>query len=91
VSTVAHLAGGLLDGIRVDENGNYLVSHWEGALFRVSPAGDVVELLGSVAPGSNNADFEYIEEKNLLLVPTFFGNNVVAYELSGEDLDLERE
>ena len=84
VNTIAHLAGGLLDGIRVDNRGNYLVSHWEGALFCVSPAGDVVELLDHGADGSYNADFEYVKERNLLLVPTFFGNSVVAYTLTEE-------
>jgi hypothetical protein len=28
------------------------------------------------------ADIEYIADKKLLLVPTFFKNKVVAYELS---------
>jgi len=29
----------------------------------------------------NAADFEYIPDKNLHMVPTFFANTVVAYQL----------
>jgi hypothetical protein len=29
----------------------------------------------------NTADIEFIEDKDLLLVPTFFDNRVVAYTL----------
>ena len=45
VRTVADLGTGIIDGIESDANGNLLVSHFEGRLFRVTPAGEVTKLL----------------------------------------------
>lgn len=81
VSTAACLGAGVVDGIRVDNDGNYLVSHWEGQLYIVSPQGEVIEILDTMEEGLNCADFEFIKEKNLLIIPTFVGNKVVAYRL----------
>jgi hypothetical protein len=72
----------VLDGIAVDREGNYLVSHWEGQLYRVTPSGEVVEILDLMPLGLNTAAFEYLPEQNLLVLPTFGGNQVVAYRLS---------
>ena len=82
--TIACLGAGVIDGIRVDPNGNYLVSHWEGKVYRISPEGDVVEILDVRDEGINLADFEFIKENNLLVVPTFTGNKVVAYRLGAD-------
>ncbi len=82
VRTVTCLGAGVVDGIRPDGEGNYLVSRWEGKVFRVSPSGDVVEILDTIGSGLNTADFEYIPEKRLLIIPTFLGNNVVAYRMT---------
>ncbi len=81
ISTIACLGAGVVDGIRVDNDGNYLVSHWEGQTYIVTPQGDVTEILDTMAEGLNDADFEFIKEKNLLIIPTFVGNKVVAYRL----------
>ena len=82
VSLIAQLGARIVDGIRSDGAGNYLVSHWEGQLYRVSPGGEVVELLDTQAEGLNCADFEYIADRNLVVIPTFMGNRVVAYRLT---------
>ena len=82
VNTIACLGAGVVDGIRVDNDGNYIVSHWEGQVYLISPSGEVVEILDTMNAGLNAADFEFIKEKNLLVVPTFLGNKVVAYELA---------
>jgi sugar lactone lactonase YvrE len=81
VRTLTSLGAGVVDGIRLDGAGNYLVSRWEGQVYRVSPSGDVVELLDATGTGLNTADFEFVAEKNLLIIPTFLGNKVVAYRL----------
>ena len=39
----------------------------------------MVDLTGT---GLNSADFEFIKQRNLLVIPTFMGNKGVAYELS---------
>jgi len=81
VRDIVSLGAGVLDGIRVDNRGNFLVSHWEGQTYVVSPMGEIVEVLDTMPEQINSADFEYIRERNLLLIPTFVDNRVVAYRL----------
>jgi len=71
------------DGIEAIGDGTYLVSGWNGRIQLVNPAtGKVSVLLDTRADSVSAADIEYIPEKRLLLIPTFFKNSVVAYELS---------
>lgn len=79
---IACFGAGVIDGIRLDNDGNYLVSKWDGQVFSVSPDGDVVEIVDTMADGLNTADFEYLPEQNLLVIPTFLGNKVVAYRVN---------
>jgi sugar lactone lactonase YvrE len=83
---IACFGAGVIDGIRLDNDGNYIVSKWDGQVYTVSPDGDVVEILDIMPEGLNAADFEYLPEQNLLVIPTFLGNKVVAYRInySGE-------
>ncbi len=84
VSRIVSLAPRIIDGIRVDNAGNYLVSHWEGQLYRITPSGEITELLDLLPEGLNIADFEYIKDQRLLVIPTFLGNKIVAYKLEEE-------
>jgi outer membrane protein assembly factor BamB len=68
------------DGIERYGDG-WLVSNWNGEVHHVSATGAVWEILDSQEAKLNTADIEVIEEKNLLLIPTFFGNGVTAYEM----------
>lgn len=70
------------DGIEALEEGGYLVSCWDGVVHYVSPEWKNTVLLDTRADTVSAADIEYIAEKRLLLVPTFFKNTVVAYEVS---------
>jgi sugar lactone lactonase YvrE len=81
ITKVTSLGAGVIDGIRVDNDGNYLVSHWAGQVYQVSPDGQVVEILDLMGERLNTADFEFIRERDLLVIPTFLGNRVVAYRL----------
>ena len=81
ITDIVCLGAGVIDGIRVDNEGNLLVSHWEGQVYMIYPTGEVVEVLDIMDQGLNTADFEFIKEKNLLIIPTFMGNKVVAYTL----------
>jgi hypothetical protein len=65
----------------VDSHGNYLVSHWEGQLYRISPDGRVLEILDALPEGWNTADFEYLPEEGILLIPTFLDNRVRAIQI----------
>jgi len=81
VRNVVCLGAGIIDGIRVTEEGNYLVSHWGGQVYEVSPSGEVVELLDTMGQKLNVADFEFLPDRNLLLAPTYMGNRVSAYSV----------
>jgi hypothetical protein len=59
----------------------FLVSNWNGQVYHISAGGEVTLLLDSQEAKLNAADIEVIADKNLLLVPTFFGNTVTAYQL----------
>jgi len=78
---IASTGTGIVIGIRVDDTGDYLVSHWEGPTFRISPRGEIVEILDPSPQGWNVADFELVVEEGMLIVPTFYGNRVVCYTL----------
>ncbi len=81
VTTILSLGTGIIDGMRVDERGNFLVSHWEGQLYRISPEGELVEIMDAMPERWNVADFEYLPEQKLLLIPTFLGNQVRAVRI----------
>lgn len=70
------------DGVESIGNGEYLVSSWNGMVHHIGSDGKRTTVLDTRADSVNAADIEYIREKNLLLVPAFFKNKVVAYELS---------
>ncbi len=75
---ILSFGAGILDGIRVDEGGNFLISHWEGKVYRISPVGELVEILDAAPQRWNTADFEYLTKERLLLIPTFTDNRVRA-------------
>jgi sugar lactone lactonase YvrE len=81
VGRIACLGGGVIDGIRVTGEGVYIVSHWEGQTYLVTPTGDVTQIGDTMSEGLNAADFEYVANERLLIVPTFLGNKVVAYRI----------
>lgn len=58
-----------------------IVSNWNGQVYHIAPDGETTLLLDSQEAKLNSADIEIISDKNLLLVPTFFGNGVTAYTL----------
>lgn len=74
-----NLEGG--DGIVYIGNGAYLTSSWAGAIFHISAEGTVTQLLDTESKKMNTADFDYSSDDNLLFVPTFFDNRVMAYRL----------
>ena len=82
ISVVRRLGEGIIDGIESDKDGNYIVSHWEGKVYRISPAGDAVKILDTTNLGYNAANFAYVEGQDLLFIPTFLDNRVMAYRLN---------
>lgn len=72
------------DGIVPIKDG-YLVSSWKGEIyFVISNASNTkaVKILDTTNQKLNTADIDIIPHKNILLVPTFFGNKVVAYKIN---------
>ncbi|MDO7171286.1 hypothetical protein [Mariniflexile sp. AS56] len=72
------------DGIVAIKEG-YIVSTWPGELFfvdKMKPGAAATKLLDTKDVKLNAADIGIIPEKNILLVPTFFGNKVVAYQIN---------
>ena len=78
--TLVSLGAGVIDGIRAVGDA-VLVSHWEGQLYHLSAQGEPVEILDTMSQEQNCADFEFIEDRNLIVVLTFVANRVVAYRL----------
>lgn len=70
------------DGVEAVGNGAYLVSSWNGMIHYVDHDWNKKLLLDTRSDSVSSADIEFIPEKNLLLVPTFFNNKVMAYELN---------
>jgi sugar lactone lactonase YvrE len=61
--------------------GYYFLSDWSGEIFMINPDYSKSSLLNTRDQESNTADIEYHQGLNLLLVPTFNKNCVVAYKL----------
>lgn len=68
------------DGIVKIRKNEYLVSNWNGEVAHVKE-GKLNKVLDTKEFKINAADFWYIESKKLLLIPTFFANKIMAYEL----------
>lgn len=81
VAVLARLGAGIVDGIAADEAGNLLVSHNEGRLFRVSPAGGVEKILDTTTVKMNLADFCYCPGARLIIVPTYADCRVAAFRI----------
>jgi sugar lactone lactonase YvrE len=79
VSTIRDDPIGNLDGLQSFEPGIYLVTDWAaGTLYRVGPKGKSERLL-KLNKGS--ADFVYLADQNIVLVPIMLSNALVAYRL----------
>jgi len=81
VSTLVNLGQGIIDGIASDGEGNLLVSHNEGRLFRVSSEGQVTTILDTTAVRMNMADFAYEPGRKMVVFPTYIDSRVAAFRL----------
>jgi hypothetical protein len=72
------------DGI-VAAKGGYILSAWQGGIFFVdkdSKGSEAVKILDTREQKLYTADISIIPEENILLVPTFYGNSVIAYKIN---------
>lgn len=68
------------DGVENYKDG-YFVSCWEGRLYYFDK-NHRIKLLDTKDAGINAADIDVVEEKNLLILPTFFRNTIKAYRIN---------
>lgn len=70
---------GNLDGLEVDEDGNFIVSDWvAGKVYEVSAQGDIKEIYQGK---KGLADIGIILNKNLILIPMMLDNEVLTLPL----------
>ncbi|MFH1195006.1 MAG: SMP-30/gluconolactonase/LRE family protein [bacterium] len=73
--------GTVMDGLACDGKGNYLITDHAGRLFRVTPSGSGELLLNTTARPITLADFDYVPEKGLLIIPTLADNRLMMYKI----------
>ncbi|MFO7445178.1 MAG: hypothetical protein R6W90_02380 [Ignavibacteriaceae bacterium] len=84
VENIAFLGEGIIDGIKKCGDG-YLVSHYLGNLYFVSQSGEVTELINTRSKEINIADFEYVEDTGLLIIPALRNNMLMGYKYKCAD------
>ncbi len=69
------------DGLEPIGNGDFIATSWGGWIYYVYADGRVETLLDTHVEKKNTADIGYDPAKRIIYVPTFFGKQVVAYQL----------
>lgn len=72
---------GSIDGLKFIDKTDFIISDWSGNINSIKSNCDKNLLLSTENEKVNAADFEYVQNKKLLLVPTFFDNRVTFYRL----------
>jgi len=80
VSTAVNV-GSPIDGVKIDSKGNYIVTDWRGRTALIEPDGGIYILLDTRSDGVNAADIELVDEYDMVIIPTFSDNRVVATKL----------
>lgn len=81
VINIAQLNTGIIDGIKIYKDEFYIVTHWEGRVYLISSDGTVNDLLDLRSDNIKTADIEFIQKLNLVIIPTFNDNRVIAYRI----------
>ena len=73
------------DGVEfTGKKGHYITSSWSGEVFLILPDFTKVSLLKTSDQEINSADIGFNLDEQVVYVPTFFDNRVVAYKLELE-------
>lgn len=80
IEKIAFLDEGIIDGIKLIGS-DYLVSHYFGDLNIVSDNGDVKTILNTREDKIQCADFEFIAQDSLIIIPALRNKKVFAYKL----------
>ena len=81
IETLVRFDQGVIDGIEDDGKGNLLVSLAGGKLYVVAPSGAQIKLIDTTPPGISCANFSYVPDLGLLVVPTLGDGRVMFYLL----------
>ena len=73
---------GSIDGLVKNGDEQYIISDWSGNIHSINKKTAKLKLLSTESDKVNAADIEYIKSKKLLIVPTFFDNRIIAYEVN---------
>src|SRR5690606_21112994 len=73
---------GSADGIIRLEGGHFITSSWSGEVYFISNDYKKQKILDTSGEKINAADMGYIPEENILVVPTFYDNRLMAYRLN---------
>jgi hypothetical protein len=79
INLLVENAGGV-DGLERNKEGDFVFSNWPGKIF-IQKNGKTIKLLDTTAEEINTADIDFDLKHDLILVPTFFKNQVVAYKI----------
>lgn len=79
VETIQEDCGGI-DGLCKDNDNQFIFSNWAGRIFYLEN-GKMEKMIDSTAEKVNTADISFAKALNLLLVPTFLDNQVIAYQV----------
>lgn len=79
-SLIVKNAGGI-DGLKSYRKNMFLISDWAGKVQLVGDDEEAQVLLNTTENKINAADFEFIPDMNLIIIPTFFDNRIMGYEI----------
>jgi len=79
ITTLIEGAGGV-DGLEKNNEGDFVFSNWPGRIF-IHKDGKTIKLLDTTEQELKTADLDYDLKHDLILVPTFFDNKIVAYKI----------
>ena len=74
---------GSVDGLKQLNDGRLFFSDWQGRVYSADSDKSVVKLIDTGSVDKNAADIEYSKRRKMLFIPTFSGNTVSAYKVSG--------
>lgn len=77
--TIQEGCGGI-DGLCKDNDNQFIFSNWAGRVFYLEN-GKMKKMIDTSAEKVNTADLSFANALNLLLVPTFFDNQIIAYQV----------
>jgi len=79
ITMIIENAGGV-DGLEKNNDGDFIFSNWPGRIF-INKKGKNIKLYDTTAEKLNTADLDYDLKNDLVLVPTFFDNRIIAFKI----------